>query len=376
MKGSPRKPLGWQWVMVLAMTVGVLCPLAAMGAQGDLDARYAEARREYQRLLGRLDVPENQVLFQKNIEKFEEILRDDTQQRLADRCLFMIAQSYHHLYDARRSGEDYKKALSSYKQVAVRFPQSPLADDALFLSGILLESQDPAEAYLEFARVVVLFPQGDLTARARQKAEALSARAASGTSAPSPAPRPAARDEKAFVERIQHWSAEEYSRVAIYLSGPVRYSRTVLPAEPKDKRPARIALDLEACAVRPKVKSMIPIMDGLLRDVRVKSSTDDKTQVVLDLQSMESYRVFSLADPFRVVIDVQGKRKTDTPPRHRSFHHGLGGSTPVTAIHTARGASGDHAAQARREEGHAQHGGAVGPYGSAHRHRPRPRRQG
>lgn len=344
MKGSPRKPRSLRWVPVLAVALGMLCPLAVMGAQGDLDGRYAEARRQYQRLLGRLDVPENQVLFQKNIKKFQDILRDDIPQRLADRCLFMIAQSYHHLYDARRFEDDAKKALSYYKQVAVRFPQSPLADDALFLSGILLEAQDPAEAYLEFSRVVVLFPQGDLTARARQKAEALAARPASGAPAPTGAPGTAAEakpptppadrsggDKKlgktrepteapsreapqAVLENIRHWSAEEYSRVVIHFSGPVRYSRSVLPAEPKEKKPARIALELERCSVRPNLKPMIPIMDGLLKDVRVESLAGAKTRVVLDLQSMDSYRLFSLSDPFRVVIDVQGQKKVEAPP--------------------------------------------------------------
>ncbi|WP_448382050.1 N-acetylmuramoyl-L-alanine amidase [Desulfosoma sp.] len=340
MKRSPSTPHSLRWIPVLAVALGMLCPLAVMGTQSDVDGRYAEARREYQRLLGRLHVPENQALFQKNIKTFQEILRNDTQQRLADRCLFMIAQSYHHLYDARRSEDDAKKALGYYKQVAVRFPQSPLADDALFLSGILLEGQDPAEAYLEFSRVVVLFPQGDLTARARQKAEALAPRPAASPAAPSGPPKTAAEDEKAarvadhpvldkepkerrepaeaplretppaVLQNIRHWSADEYSRVVIDVSGPVRYTRSVLPAEPKDKKPLRIALDLERCGVRPKLKPMIPIMDGLLQDVRVEPFADDKTRVILDLQAMDSYRVFSLADPFRIVIDVQGKRKT------------------------------------------------------------------
>ncbi len=342
MKGSARKPHGVPWGLALVMIMGLLCSVAALGAQGDMEARYTEARREYQRLLGRLEVPENQALFQKNIERFQGILREDTQRRLADRCLFMIAQSYHHLYDARRSEEDLKKALNFYKQVAVRFPQSPLADDALFLSAVLLEGQDPAEAYLEFARVVVLFPQGDLTERARKKAEALAARSsgnaplaafpqAARDEKPAPSPDPSAAGKKAkdtpgqaeapsreapkaVVEKIQHWSAEEYSRVVVYVSGPVHYTRTVLPSEPKENRPARIALNLDRCGVQPKVKPRIPIMDGLLRDVRVESSAADKTRVVLDLQSMESHRVFSLADPFRVVIDVQGKRKTEAAP--------------------------------------------------------------
>ncbi|ROQ91115.1 N-acetylmuramoyl-L-alanine amidase [Desulfosoma caldarium] len=327
-------------VLVLAGILGVIGPLAHGAAIPDLESRYGEARRQYQGLLSRLKDSQGQALFRKNIERFQEILRQDVKQQLADRCLFMIARSYHHLHDALRAEQDYKKALAYYKQVALRFPQSPLADDALFLSGILLEAREPSEAYLEFLRVCVLFPQGDMTTRARQKAKALAKRL-SGTASAGPIAQsvvaedskeePKANEEspdKGFkaassasaaplspqeprvsVEKIRHWSADEYTRVVIYLSGPVRYGRSERPADPERNLPQRIVLELKRCVVGPDVNSTVPIMDGLLQGVRLKASSEDKTQVILDLQSVEFYRVFSLADPFRVVIDVKGQKK-------------------------------------------------------------------
>lgn len=342
MKGSSRRPHSLVWMWVIVATLGLFDVLAHAQTPSALESRYVEARRQYQKLVSRLDVAENRPLFRKNMENFQEILRQDGADRLADRCLFMIAQSYHHLYDAQKLEEDYKNALVFYKQTALRYPQSPLADDALFLSGVLLEARNPADAYVEFERVSVLFPQGDLSPRARQKAQDLAAKLNEKPSTPPPdAPKvsgqqaqaaqktsspgegkglgnepgqlrePSAENPKAVVEKIHHWSADEYTRVVVYLSRPVKYTRSEFLAVPKEKRPPRIVLDLERCGVRPKLKPMIRIMDGLLQDVRVESAGNDKTQVVLDLQSVESYRVFSLADPFRVVIDVLGERKAE-----------------------------------------------------------------
>ncbi|MGQ9668822.1 MAG: N-acetylmuramoyl-L-alanine amidase [Desulfosoma sp.] len=332
---------GFCIVLLFVATTGALDAMAHGAAMPDLESQYSKARRQYQRLLNQLQDPQSQALFRKNIETFQEIIRQDAKQQLTDRCLFMIAQSHHRLHDVLKSEHDYRQALAFYKRLALRFPQSPLADDALFLSGILLEAKEPAEAYLEFSRLCVLFPQGDWTPKARQKAEALasalSGTASIGPSAPSltaaedgkakPGGKGASSDQgaktapgrstapmslkepKVTVEKIRHWSGDDYTRVAVYLSGPVRYSRSEFPADPEKKQPQRIVLELERCGVGPSIKPMIPIMNGFLRDVRLKASSDEKTQVIVDLQSVESYRVFSLADPSRVVIDVQGKKK-------------------------------------------------------------------
>ncbi|MEJ5348799.1 MAG: N-acetylmuramoyl-L-alanine amidase [Desulfosoma sp.] len=338
--------------LVFGLTVAVGSAFVHGSAPLNLEGRYHEARRQYLSLVDQLSDPKNQALFRQNIQKFLDILQEDVKQTLSDRCLFMIAQSYHRLHDALKLENDYRNALNFYKQVALRFPQSPLADDALFLSGILMEMKEPEEACLEFSRLCVLFPQGDMTSKARQKAEELSKKLRTSASAPTPeastilngdkatskpkgtsqektphwavpkVAEPAREEPKAAVEKIRHWSAEEYTRVVVYLSGPVRYSRSEQLADPEKKLPQRIILDLERCSVGPQVKSVIPIKDGLLEDVRLTTSFENKTQVIVGLQSVESYRVFSLADPFRLIVDVQGKKRaqasttarTETPP--------------------------------------------------------------
>jgi N-acetylmuramoyl-L-alanine amidase len=52
--------------------------------------------------------------------------------------------------------------------------------------------------------------------------------------------------------------------------------------------------------------------DGLLRQVRVGQYSAEVVRVVLDMESLATYNAFSLPDPVRLVIDVQGQKAKDT----------------------------------------------------------------
>ena len=51
------------------------------------------------------------------------------------------------------------------------------------------------------------------------------------------------------------------------------------------------------------------IKDGLLQRARAGQYTKDTVRVVLDAESIESYKVFPLHDPFRIVLDVRRAEK-------------------------------------------------------------------
>jgi N-acetylmuramoyl-L-alanine amidase len=70
------------------------------------------------------------------------------------------------------------------------------------------------------------------------------------------------------------------------------------------------------------IEKSIPINDNLLESARAGQYTLDTVRVVVDIKSFENYSVFSLQNPFRIIIDVRGKsvesseepieRKSDT----------------------------------------------------------------
>ena len=61
-----------------------------------------------------------------------------------------------------------------------------------------------------------------------------------------------------------------------------------------------------------ETKKTIPINDNLLSNTRAGQYTSDSVRVVIDIKSFKNYKIFSLKNPFRIVIDVWGKEKKAT----------------------------------------------------------------
>ena len=63
------------------------------------------------------------------------------------------------------------------------------------------------------------------------------------------------------------------------------------------------------------MEGSISIKDGFLKRIRTGQYDRDTVRVVLDLESLFDYKVFSLNDPFRIVVDIRGdKGAGERPP--------------------------------------------------------------
>ena len=74
--------------------------------------------------------------------------------------------------------------------------------------------------------------------------------------------------------------------------------------------PERIYIDFAGARIAPGVKD-VSIGDGLLKTARVGQYRPDVVRVVLDVENIRDYKIFPLSDPFRIIIDVKGERKTE-----------------------------------------------------------------
>ncbi|MBW1708291.1 MAG: N-acetylmuramoyl-L-alanine amidase [Deltaproteobacteria bacterium] len=61
--------------------------------------------------------------------------------------------------------------------------------------------------------------------------------------------------------------------------------------------------------IDPKIKEVVPIANRLLRQVRIAQHDSKTVRVVLDIGNIETYRIFALSNPFRIVVDVTGRPK-------------------------------------------------------------------
>ena len=116
------------------------------------------------------------------------------------------------------------------------------------------------------------------------------------------------------VTDIRYWSNPAYTRVVINLSSDAVFKHRLLKEDPGLKKPRRLYVDISRAAISPSLKQPIPINDGLLRMARAGQYTRNTVRVVLDIESIEDYKIFAMAEPFRIVIDVMGKRGVRSHP--------------------------------------------------------------
>jgi N-acetylmuramoyl-L-alanine amidase len=113
------------------------------------------------------------------------------------------------------------------------------------------------------------------------------------------------------VRNIRHWTGTEYTRIVIDLDDEVKYE------EGSVQDPARIYFDLLGARVtRDLASRSLPVGDGFLQQIRIGQNKSDVVRVVLDFQNLSEYNVFTLPDPYRLVVDILGKAPSpeDPPP--------------------------------------------------------------
>jgi N-acetylmuramoyl-L-alanine amidase len=127
--------------------------------------------------------------------------------------------------------------------------------------------------------------------------------------APPPPPR---KGRLPLVTGIRHWSTPVYTRVAIDLQDEAQYEASRVP------NPDRIFFDLHGTRLAPELvgKSVDVTDDGFLKRVRAAQFSNDVTRIVLDVSDVSEYSAFLLPNPWRLIIDVHGK-KPGTPPQQQ-----------------------------------------------------------
>lgn len=115
---------------------------------------------------------------------------------------------------------------------------------------------------------------------------------------------------RAIVKEMRHWSNPDYSRLAITLDREAGFEYHKLPIRNEPSVPPRLYLDISGARIGPGVKDLA-IGDGLLKTARIAQFRPDVVRVVLDLDSIKDYKVFTFSDPFRIMVDVKGDRKPE-----------------------------------------------------------------
>lgn len=257
------------------------------------------------------------------IENFQRIHDLHPQSGYAAASLFMLGRVTYSRYQQFKDPTDLDRSLKYYEEVTTLFPWHQLADDALFSEArIQLEDKkNPQEAARLYTRVTTEYYTGDLMEKATEKLKTLAkdfntppppTATAATTSQSTPEISPPAEvaelpnvKNRTYVLPVEYWSSNNYTRVVINTSRPVTFKEELL--EKVGEQPRRLFIDFDKSYIEPKYRAPVPIKDGLLQQIRTAQFSPNTVRVVLDIESIKSYKIYSLPDPFRVIVDVHGQ---------------------------------------------------------------------
>jgi N-acetylmuramoyl-L-alanine amidase len=225
------------------------------------------------------------------IDKFYTSYRDDPDGPRAAAGLFMTGKLYADLYGHSNQQSDLQAAHTMYERIIDQFPDSRYRVKA----ELLIDSMPP------WAKVNSTRNQDDLAQVIDSQAKPSPDDNGQGTN-----DAPALVDGLGTVDNLRFWSNPNYTRVVIDASHETTYYHHLLKKDPALNKPQRLYVDLNRSRLGENIKRNIPIHDDLLLDARAGQYSNDSVRVVVDIKSFKTYKVFSLKDPFRIVIDVWG----------------------------------------------------------------------
>jgi N-acetylmuramoyl-L-alanine amidase len=200
------------------------------------------------------------------------------------------------------TADDFRAVVDRYWSFVQRYPVSGYTDNALWQAAHL-----SAEAFRRFSqdrdkyRAVQLFqwlrdqyPHSSFQAKVFPLIEELEAIPA------VTAPPAASAGPETFIRAIHRSVLEEVVRVTVELDREVPFYQERLEG------PARVFFDLKGTKTVPSlVDATFRYDSDIIRHIRLGRHPNSTTRVVLDLENVSRFSVFTLYNPYRIVIDAE-----------------------------------------------------------------------
>ena len=222
---------------------------------------------------------------------------------------------------------EVKQVMTSFESVVRRFPTSGYADNALWQAASLGDAayqrlnrpEDRDRAMKLYRWLVQEYPSSSFVKQASAKIESLAAIATPSPLPPVPAAPipnlpatatpvslPAAvtpivpSTDRATLTSIQRVILPGSVRVTLELDKEVAYREERLSG------PSRVFFDLKNVQLTPALMDkVLTYGSDVVNKIRVGRHPDNTVRVVLDLEDVPKYSVFTLYSPFRLVIDAE-----------------------------------------------------------------------
>ena len=233
-----------------------------------------------------------------------EIYKDDLKDAEEARKTF---EDFLHRYPRNRLAEDARAAVKEIDEAAAEAQQTPhrgrkkggKQPAVATASGGSKTTGESAKASANARDDIA--PSG--ASQDSNPANGSSAGTSNAETNSESAPASARRGELPRVTGVRHWSTPDYTRVAIDVERDVKFDSQRIA------NPDRIFFDLKDTKLASTlVGKTFDVDDGFLQKIRVAEFKPGRTRVVLEVDDLSSYDAFLLPNPYRLIIDIHGKR--------------------------------------------------------------------
>ena len=303
-------------------------------------AAFLEAQSREAELRAKPEAERTLKDYQGVLRLYDKSLRHDPAFAGSDDALLQMAILYREAYEQFKDPKQIDRALAKLNWLLSEYPGSPLRPAALLLKGDIYarDKHDPDLARSIYKDYLARYPRSARKKEVNDKIEHLGQtvpkpppaevdlpdRTASAKPA-SPAetkpaaapPRPAVPAEPgpagtqaemaAQLTEIRYWSTADYTRIVIDLDKHVLYHHNEI------ENPYRIFVDFQQTVLTQEVKGRnYSVTDLFLNRIRVGQFSENVARVVLDFKKKGSFTIFTLENPFRMVIDIRDADKAVT----------------------------------------------------------------
>jgi N-acetylmuramoyl-L-alanine amidase len=300
MKKLPRVLTEW----MRALSVGaVVASIFVFDARPALGADSAQAI--YTRALSRerliRNAANNATLTQMRgaIRTYETVVRRFPRSGYCDNALWQAANVALLAFERFGEASDKRTAKRLFTHLRQQYPASALAgraDEMLRrLDSIVPERVEAAP-----------LPAVAVTPATPALAPALERKEAPAPSTDAPDARPASGT--VTIKDIKRTALPDGIRVSIEMDGESLYRSERLD------NPRRVFFDLKSTRATLSLQdATIRFGDDIVREIRLGRHPNNTTRIVMDLEAVESYSVFTLYNPFRLVVDFRRSASAARP---------------------------------------------------------------
>ncbi len=208
------------------------------------------------------------------IEQFDKTYRNDPAGDWAAASLYMTGTLYYKLYKQSFKSGDRQNALDSLQRVVTQYPEDDYSNRA-----------QAAIREISGTGTVAVGVQPKIT----------------GSKTKNSKP-----GHTAVITGMRFWSNPNYTRLVIDADQETKFEYNLLNKDPSIDKPQRLYVDLHNSRLGTGLDKIIPINDDLLRHARAGQYSPEMVRVVVDIKSLANFEVFSLREPFRIVMDIKG----------------------------------------------------------------------